>query len=324
MEREFHRWLKEQSQQSSTAPHVQLGIGDDAAILRGVIDGLTIPGIVVTTDGLAEGTHFDLARDSLALVGRKMIAVNFSDLAAMGAAPIAAVINLNLPRSFSLQQAQDLFQGARKIADQFQTPIVGGDTNRWDGPLVVSATLLGIDLATPRKREPWLISGARPNDLILASGSFGGSILGKHLNFEPRLELARYLVQNYEIHAATDVSDSLSLDLALMARASGEQRGRSEPLGFELRIDKIPISEDAVRLSAESKASPLHHALADGEDFELVLAIDPIEYRRMQNDDVLNQGSMKLHHIGQFLERSGCWLCSDTNREWFEPRGYSH
>jgi thiamine-monophosphate kinase len=324
MEREFHRWLKQQSTLSSSSPIVQLGIGDDAAILRGIIEGASVPGIVMTTDGLAEGTHFDLARDSLTLVGRKMIAVNLSDLAAMGAAPIAAVINLNLPRSFSLGQAQEIFVGARNLANQFRTPIVGGDTNRWDGPLVVSATLLGIDLATARQRQPWLISGARPNDLILVSGSFGGSILSKHLNFEPRLELARYLVENYEIHAATDVSDSLSLDLTLMATASGEQLGRTEPFGFELLTDKIPISQDAVRLSIESKSSSLHHALTDGEDFELVLAVDPTEYRRMKNDDALNHGSMKLHHIGQFNEEPGCWLCSGENRESFEPRGYSH
>jgi thiamine-monophosphate kinase len=324
MEREFHRWLKEQANQSSNSSMVRLGIGDDAAILSGVINGATIPGIVITTDGLAEGTHFDLVRDSLTLVGRKLIAVNLSDLAAMGAVPLAAVITLNLPRSFSLQQAQELFLGARKLADQFQFPIVGGDTNRWDGPLVVSATLLGFDLAGHRKRQPWLISGGRPNDLILVSGAFGGSILGKHLNFEPRLQLAKYLVENYEINGATDVSDSLSLDLALMARAGGEQLGKPQPLGFELLVDRIPIAEDAVRVSTNSLMSPLQHALSDGEDFELLLAVDPIEYLRMKEDPALRYGPLKLSHIGQFVEQPGCWLCSGPNRESFEPRGYSH
>jgi thiamine-monophosphate kinase len=324
MEREFHRWLKEQSLLSTDDSEiVQVGIGDDAAILGGLVEEAVLPRIVVTTDGLAESTHFDLNLDSLELVGRKMIAVNLSDLAAMGASPLAAVINLNLPRSFAIEHAQQLFLGGRNLADQFKMPIIGGDTNRWDGPLVVSSTLIGLDLTSQQSKPPWLLSGAQPGDMILVSGRLGGSILGRHLTFQPKITLARYLVENYLVHSATDISDSLSLDLALMAAASGKRAGL-EGLGVELLVDQIPVHEDAVELAKRTGSTVIEHALTDGEDFELLLSVSPSEYERMSGDVRLKETDMQLTRIGTFVSKPGFWLCRNEHREPFCPRGYSH
>jgi thiamine-monophosphate kinase len=325
MEREFHRWIKSLE---TPSPLVRLGIGDDAAILQGESEGVTIPGILVTTDAIAEGTHFDSSKASLSLIGRKAIAISLSDVAAMGAKPIGAVMTLMLPSHFRLGQVQELFLGAKKIADQFQTPIIGGDTNCWEGGLTISVTILALDLCSLANKPPWLLSGARVDHLVVVSGSFGGSLLGRHLNFEPRIALARYLVENYQVHAATDVSDSLSLDLSLMCSASQSahlmQSQIKEELGVELDWESIPVHPDANRLSQTSKQSALHHALTDGEDFELILAVDPEEFARMENDVLLKQGAMKLTAIGRFVARPGFWLLGPACREAFEPRGYTH
>lgn len=325
MEREFHRWLK---QQQTESPFVQVGIGDDAAILKDAAAGKTLGGVVVTTDAVAEGTHFDLASASLEQVGRKALAVNLSDIAAMGAKPFAALLTLMLPRGYSLTEAQTIFQGARQLADHYQTAFIGGDTNLWDGRLVVSVTVLGWDVLSRQNKCPWLISGANVGDRIVVSGEFGGSILGKHLTFEPRVELAEYLASNYRINAATDVSDSLSLDLMLMARASSANAvaKQEEHPGFGVQLDaeKIPISVAACEMAARSNLSKLDHALTDGEDFELILAVSAEELEKIKADPNITTPSMKLTEIGQFIEQPGFWLCDAAGRKPFAPRGYSH
>ena len=109
----------------------------------------------------------------------------------------------------------------------------------------------------------WRMNAATVGDVILVSGDFGNSISGKHLNFEPRVELANYLAANYEMHAATDITDSLSIDLAAICRQSG--------CGFQLVAQNIPLSAAALALGGDDK--PLASALHDGEDFELAIAV---------------------------------------------------
>lgn len=309
MEHEFHHWLKAQTTPDSAQPEILVGIGDDAAILKGNSDS-----VVLATDTIAEGTHFDLSIDSLDLVGRKSLAVNLSDLAAMAAQPLAAVLTFLLPRNsggapFGLDQAKQIYSGIAKLANEYDVAIIGGDTNTWDGPLVVGATVVG-------RRDPaqsgWAIDGARAGDSILVSGSFGGSIHGRHLSFTPRIALANYLSKHYSINAATDVSDSLSVDLNQLARASG--------VGVDFDPRTIPISTD-VRPS-KTKTS-LEHALSDGEDFELVLAVSQNETDRLMSDKSLPCpitiiGTATDTHDGlRALSEDGSWID-------FKPVGYIH
>ena len=149
--------------------------------------------------------------------------------------------------------------------------IAGGDTNSWDGPLVLSVTLLG----TTTPRGPLCRGGARPGDWIVVTGAFGGSILGRHLDFEPRVAEALLLAERYRLHAGIDASDGLSLDLSRVATESG--------CGAMVDLASVPVAEDARRLAANlaDGSTPLDHALGDGEDFELILAVPPDEAARM-------------------------------------------
>src|SRR5437660_1341196 len=186
-------------------PRVQVGPGDDTAVLR-----LT-PGApcLVTTDMLLEGSCFRLSEAGPRRVGRKAMAVNLSDIAAMAGRPVAAVVSAGLPRAGGRALAEELYRGLREVADAFDTAIAGGDTNSWDGPLVISVTVLG----EATERGPVRRSGARPGDWLLVTGPLGGSILGKHLEFTPRVREALQLHQVADLHAMIDISDGLAADV---------------------------------------------------------------------------------------------------------------
>src|SRR5207248_8962470 len=119
-------------------------------------------------------------------IGRKALAVNLSDLAAMAAKPVAALVALALPRQGGEKIAKELYEGLLPLAAEFDCPVAGGDTNSWDGPLVISVTALG---EVPPDRR-WLRSGAHPGYAILVTGHFGGSILGPQFSFTPRVKEA--------------------------------------------------------------------------------------------------------------------------------------
>ena len=165
--------------------------------------------VLVTTDMLLEGSCFVLAEAGPRRVGRKAMAVNLSDVAAMAGRPMAAVVSVGLARDGGRSLAEDLYRGLREMADEFDTAIVGGDTNSWDGPLAISVTLFG----EPTGRGPVTRSGARPGDWLLCTGTFGGSIRGHHLDFTPRVREALRLHEVADLHAMIDVSDGLAADV---------------------------------------------------------------------------------------------------------------
>src|SRR5436853_428773 len=188
---------------------------------------------ILTTDMLLEGSCFLLAEAGPRRVGRKAMAVNLSDVAAMAGRPTAAVVSVGLPRQGGRALAEELYWGLREVADAFDTALVGGDTNSWDGPLVIAATVLG----EPTGRGPVRRSGARPGDWLFVTGPLGGSIRGHHLDFTPRVQEAQALHGLVHLKAMIDISDGLAADLHHLCSASG--------CGAELRADAIPIAEDA-------------------------------------------------------------------------------
>src|SRR5437899_6027710 len=155
----FIDWLR---RQTPPDPRVLVGPGDDTAVLRMTAD---VPALV-TTDMLLEGSCFRLREAGPRLVGRKAMAVNLSDIAAMAGRPVAAVVSVGLPRSGGRALAEELYLGLRDVADAFDTAVVGGDTNSWDGPLVINVTLLGEATG----RGPVRRAGARPGDWLLEIG----------------------------------------------------------------------------------------------------------------------------------------------------------
>jgi thiamine-monophosphate kinase len=293
-------WLR---RRTPSDPRVLLGPGDDAAVLTPIGNSP----LLVTTDMLLEGSCFRLREAGPRLVGRKAMAVNLSDMAAMAGEPLAAVVSVGLPRQGGKALAEELYLGLREIADAFATAVVGGDTNSWEGPLVVSVTLLGKASA----RGVVTRSGAHPGDWLLVTGPLGGSIRGKHLAFTPRVREALELHRAADLHAMIDVSDGLAADVNHICEESG--------CGAVLRADAIPIAPAA--LDMKDSVSPLDHALGDGEDFELLFALAPSDARRLVEAQPVP--GITLHHIGLCIE-AGLWLEKDGQREPLQPHGYVH
>jgi thiamine-monophosphate kinase len=308
MEQQFIDWLRANLPAS---PHLSIGVGDDAALLKWAHGR----DVVVTTDAVTDGVDFILREIEPALVGHKALGVNLSDLAAMAAEPVAAVVSLVLPRNgagglTALELAIELYRGMLPLAAQFDLAIAGGDTNTWDGPLAISITAIGRVGA----RGPMLRSGARPGDHILVTGALGGSILGRHLRVEPRVREALLLHEQYELHAGMDVSDGLALDASRMAAASG--------CGVALRLDAVPISEDAKRLAATTGRPAIEHALGDGEDFELLITAAPDVAEQIVRDQPLR---VSVTGIGMCVAEQGLWDIDHAGELRSLPAiGYQH
>jgi thiamine-monophosphate kinase len=297
---DYIRWLR---QRTPAHPRVAVGPGDDCAVLR-----LSSAPLLVKTDMLLENSHFVLQQAGPRRVGRKALAVNLSDIAAMGGRPVAAVVSVGLPRRGAVPLAEELYQGMREIADEFDTAIVGGDTNSWDGGLVVSVALLGD--AGPQ--GPILRSGAKPGDWLFVTGALGGSILGKHLDFTPRIREALQLQEHASIHAMLDISDGLAADVNHICEESN--------CGAVLVAERIPISDLARQLY--DRGTFLEHALGDGEDFELVLAVAPDEGRKLLEQQPV--AGINLAWIGECTAERELYLELNGQRRQLPPYGYVH
>jgi thiamine-monophosphate kinase len=293
-------WVR---RQTPSNPRILIGPGDDAAALAWPANAACL----VTTDMLLDGSCFVLAEAGPRRVGRKAMAVNLSDIAAMAGRPVAAVVSAGLPRRGGRALAEELYLGLRDMADAFDTAVVGGDTNSWNGPLVISVTLLG----EATERGPVRRSGARPGDWLLVTGPLGGSILGKHLDFTPRVREALALHATVDLHAMIDISDGLAADVHHICEES--------KCGAVLRAEAIPIAPAARSLN--DGRSPLDHALSDGEDFELAFAVAPDDARSLLKQQPL--AGVTLVHIGECLPE-GFWLEENGRRRPLEPRGYAH
>jgi thiamine-monophosphate kinase len=296
----FIDWVRSRT---AAGAGVLIGPGDDTAALQ------LSPHVpcLITTDMLLEGSCFVLADAGPRQVGRKAMAVNLSDIAAMAGRPVAAVVSVGLPRANGRALAEEIYLGMREMADAFDTHIVGGDTNSWPGPLVISVTILGE--ATPK--GPVRRSGARPGDWLLVTGPLGGSILGKHLTFTPRVQEALALHNQSSLHAMIDISDGLAADLNHICAES--------QCGAVLRAEAIPISAAAQEL--HDAQTPLQHALADGEDFELLLALAAEDAQHLLATQPLH--GVTLAHIGECVD-NGLWLEENGQRRILEPAGYVH
>jgi len=296
---DYIRWVR---RQIPSDPRVLIGPGDDCAALAPSVRPL-----LITTDLLTDGVDFVLNEVGGRAVGRKAMAVNLSDIAAMAGEPLAAVVGMVLPTDAGRTLAEELFHGLRAEAERFGVPIVGGDTNTWAGQLVVSVTLFGEATVRGAVRR----SGAKPGDWIFVTGPCGGSILGRHLAPQPRIREALALHETVELHALIDVSDGLAADLNHILDESG--------CGAALVAEAIPIHADAVELAKRSGKAPLTHALGDGEDFELIFTVSAADGERLLKAPPV----AGLAKIGACVER-GLWLDEAGERRPLAPTGWVH
>src|SRR5688572_29613150 len=289
---EFIEWLR--AQPPTASERVSVPPGDDLAVLKWVGDDL----LLVGADQVLDGVHVDCSIHPPRLIGRKAMNCNLSDCAAMACLPAAAVVTAALPRGAGLDYAKELCLGMREAGEAFDCPVVGGDTATWDGKLAVGVTIFGRSAGV----KPILRSGARPGDGIYVTGPLGGSILGRHLAFEPRVAIARKLASLGSITAMIDLSDGLSRDLGHVCRQSG--------VGALVMASQVPVHEDAIAMRRDGRTA-LDHALHDGEDYELLFTGRPGFY-------------FASTRIGTITEEQGVWLQSTAAREPLEPKGWEH
>ena len=240
---------------AANVPGVLVGPGDDAAVVE--IAGTQL---LLTTDQLIEGRHYDLATP-LDAIAHKALARSVSDIAAMGGSPAFALVTAALPQNF--QGANELFDFMHTAATNLACPLVGGDISSTTGPAHFTTTLVG----TPHpNRGPVLRSTAQPGDAVFVTGKIGGSYpSARHLAFIPRTAEARHLCDTLAttLHAMIDLSDGLGRDAARIATASNVR--------IELDADRIPLNDDAPHVIK---------AITDGEDYELLFTAQtngPIE-----------------------------------------------
>ncbi|MFQ5963746.1 MAG: thiamine-monophosphate kinase [Candidatus Scalinduaceae bacterium] len=299
----FIKWIRNQQKKDK---NITIGIGDDCSSIK-VNDNKVY---LVTTDMLIEGTHFELKKNTPKEIGRKSIACSVSDIAAMGCFPKYAVISICFHYNVKTKFAKELFMGMKKEADEYNIKIVGGD-------IVSGKKILAINVAIFGENDgliPLTRSGARAGDIIMVTGTLGGSILRKHIAFKPRLREGLILNKKFHINSMIDVSDGLIADLNHILEESR--------VGAILYEDKIPISPDARRLARKTGLSTLHHALHDGEDYELLFTLPNKESDKLVESRAFPIRVSKIGHIkksiGLFIQNS------NGKRKKIKPKGYEH
>jgi thiamine-monophosphate kinase len=295
-----------------TGRGVVLGPGDDAAVLRPAAG----EDLVATVDAVVEGVHFD-GRSSAADVGWKALAVNLSDLAAMGARPVAALVALALPRGTPVARVRGVARGLGACARAYDTPVVGGNVTRAD-VLSLTVTLLG---AVP-EGGALLREGARPGDVVAVTGTLGDAALGlarraapalarRQRRPVPRLAAGRALAGL--VRAAVDVSDGLVQDLGHLCRASR--------VGARVGVVDLPLSA-AYRRAASRLAEPYAAALAGGEDYELVVAVAPANLAAAR--DAAARAGVALTPVGRFVRGRGVRVVGVRGEPLAVPAGHDH
>ena len=297
LESEFIDWIY---RQKSFSPHdsssvVQVGPGDDCAVVAFGNEQL-----LVTVDQVLDGVHFILSEHGPELAGRKALARNLSDIAAMAGTAIGAVASVSLPKDFPLADAQQIYAGLRQVGDEFNCPVIGGDVAAWEGKLGISVTVLG------RANERGLVlrSGAQASDAICVTGSLGGAWKSdRHLTFTPRIKEAAVLAEKFDLHAMIDISDGLAADLHHICEASG--------MGAEIKADELPIHPEA----------DLAAALGDGEDYELLFTLPDGQSREVIDNPPTD---VKITRIGTITVEPDIMIIVDGNRQKLEASGWQH
>ena len=289
---------------------VRVGPGDDCAVLD-----LGLPGqwVLFKTDAVVEGVHF--TREATPeQIGHKALARCLSDFAAMAGTPAAALVTLALPRDYDVKFVEAIYTGMNRLAERHHVAIVGGETTTNPERLLLSLAVLGT---VPRERCV-LRSGAEAGDAIFVTGTLGGSIRGRHLDFEPRLAEARWLAGHFSVHAMIDLSDGLAGDLRHLLK-SGE-------FGAELLQDAIPISREA-KLHARAHTSArtaLVAALSDGEDFELLFTLAPRDAVLLTDAWRKQFPEVKLSCIGKITSAPGLRMRTRKGIQSIAEHGYVH
>lgn len=288
------------------------GIGDDCAVLP-VADG---DALLFTADLLNEGVHFLRRATSARELGGKALAVNLSDIAAMGGRPVATLLSLALPPDAGETWAEEFMEGYRALSERYGVALVGGDTTRSGQGITINVTAIGRAPLSCIKRR----SAARPGDVLFTTGALGASGAGlrdllagrldtpaavEHRNPRPQVEEGLWLGMRREVHAMMDLSDGLASDLRHIL-----DRSR---VGAEVLLERIPVAE----------GSDLQTAACGGEDYKLLLTADA-EGAGQLADEFLKRFGSPLHPLGRITgTRELVWL-QNGNPVPLDWHGFTH
>ena len=308
------------------------GIGDDAAMIS-----IGDEYVLVTTDMLLEGVHFDLSYMPLQHLGYKAVAVNISDIAAMNGKPEQITIGLAFSNRFSLEAIDSLYDGIRAACENYKVDLVGGDTSTSASGLVISITAIG----RVAKANAVLRSTAKNNDIICVTGDLGAAYLGLQVlarekqvfltnpEMQPDIEKYEYLIGRqlkpearmdiiYELAdknivptSMIDISDGLASELLHLSKSSG--------VGIKIFEDKVPIDSFAYETAIEFMIDPITCALNGGEDYELLFTIAPNDYEKLKNHP-------DIHFIGH-IHNNPAQNVMVTKQETLVPlkaQGWNH
>ena len=261
-----------------TRPGVLAGPGDDCAVVV-VPEGKRL--LLLKTDCVVEGIHF-LSKEKPAAVGWKAMMRTLSDFAAMSGLPQYALVTLIAPAEREVRWITRLYQGLQRAARRFDVVIVGGETSAIRGPLVISVSAAGF----VEKKRCVRRSGGKTGDVLFVTGKLGGSGQGRHLKFVPRIDEARWLTQNFALHAMMDLSDGLGADLPRLAKASG--------VGFAIDESALP----------RARGASIRQAISEGEDYELLFALSPKDVDTLEKKWRRKFPRLSLTRIGHLTGHS--------------------
>ena len=298
---------------------VKLGAGDDGAVY------VTPPGYdqVISTDTMVEGIHFTKETMSFSDVGYRICAVNFSDMAAMGAEPVALVLSLALPKDLPLEDLENCYHGIRECCRKYSVNLLGGDMTASLGGVILTGTVVGIvpsDWAVKR-------SGAQVGDVVFVTETVGDSAAGlaailhqcdmdfpgltkRHRRPEAQIQLGKIL-REAGATSLNDISDGLSQELNEIAAAS--------KVIINLDKDKIPLSEETIRLGKRLGTDPLNWAFTGGEDYELAGTMSRKNWEKIK-------GSLPVTEIGIVCDKGSrqVFIKSKNEKVLMIPKGYDH
>ena len=310
------------------APGLLTGVGDDCAVLE-TRGGAAL---LVTTDLLVEDVHFRRRWAEPADIGAKAMAVNVSDIAAMGGTPRWALVGLGCPEGTTADEIEAFYEGALAVSDAHGVAIVGGDTSVSPSGWLVSVTLLG------EAARPVLRSTARPGDVVAVTGTLGRSaaglavleretaprgvdaallddVTGAHLRPRPRVDEGRWLAGAGGVTAMMDLSDGLATDLGRLVAESGA--------GARVDVERLPIAA-ATRAVAEAlDADPIDWATGGGEDYELLVVCEPTAFARLRDGLPEATGTM-LTAVGEIVAGSGTRWLDGRGRAVAVAPGFEH
>ncbi|WP_027382846.1 thiamine-phosphate kinase [Epilithonimonas caeni] len=297
----------------------KLSIGDDAAIIDSENQK-----VVVSTDMLAEGVHFNLGYVPLKHLGYKAVVVNLSDIAAMNAVPTQILVSVAVSNRFPVEALEEIYAGIALACNRYKVDLIGGDTTSSNAGLVISVTAIGLENEEKIVKR----SGAKPNDLLVVTGDLGGAYLGLQIlerehsvylanpNMQPEMEGYDYILERQlKPEARTDIKKKLEelgvlptsmIDISDGLASEVLHLSDQSKVSFNVYEEKLPMDETMIHASDELNLNPAMAALNGGEDYELLFTISPEDFDKIRNHpDFTIIGHATEEGQGNFLVARG-------------------